>query len=152
MRKRTLTALIFAAFLMQACGERAPEGATVIRAAHLYTAPDRPPIDDAAVVIVDGRIAAAGPHKGIAIRGAAALAQCDGGTVVAGFQNSHVHFTEPKFADAADKPAAELDCLARRHAEPLRLHDGRGHGLGHRQHRGASHACRCRSRLRDRAS
>jgi imidazolonepropionase-like amidohydrolase len=28
--------------------------------------------------------------------------------VTAGFQNSHVHFTEPKFADARQRPAAEL--------------------------------------------
>jgi imidazolonepropionase-like amidohydrolase len=103
-----MAALILAPLLMQACGEPAPEGATVIRAARLYTAPDRPPIDDAAILIVDGRIAATGPSAEIAVRGAARLAQCDGGTVVAGFQNSHVHFTEPKFADAALKPAEEL--------------------------------------------
>ncbi len=108
MRKRTMTVLIVAAILTQACGEPAPEGATVIHAARLYTAPDRPPIDDAVVVVVDGRIAGAGPAAKVAIRGAAPLAQCDGGTVVAGFQNSHVHFTDPKFAGAAARPAAEL--------------------------------------------
>lgn len=100
--------LAVAALLLAACGERAPEGATVLRAARLYIAPDRPPIDEAAILIVDGRIAAAGPSDEIAARGAAAFAQCDGGTVVAGFQNSHVHFTEPKFAGAADRPASEL--------------------------------------------
>jgi len=108
MRKLTLAALILAPLLLQACGEPVPEGATVIRAARLYTAPDRPPIDDAAILVVDGRIAAAGPSASIAARGAASFAQCDGGTVVAGFQNSHVHFTDAKFADAASKPAGEL--------------------------------------------
>jgi imidazolonepropionase-like amidohydrolase len=44
----------------------------------------------------------------VARRGAARLPACDGGIVTAGFQNSHVHFTEAKFADAASKPAAEL--------------------------------------------
>lgn len=96
--------------LAAACGERAPEGATVLRAARLYVAPDAPPIEDAAVLIVDGKIAAAGPADEIATRGAnGLLAACDGGTVVAGFQNSHVHFTEPKFAGAKTKPAADLE-------------------------------------------
>jgi imidazolonepropionase-like amidohydrolase len=108
MRKPTLILLILAPLLLQACSDRAPEGATVIRAARLYTAPDRPPIDDAAILIVDGRIAATGPFAEIASGGAATFAQCDGGTVVAGFQNSHVHFTEPKFANATTQPAADL--------------------------------------------
>jgi imidazolonepropionase-like amidohydrolase len=67
-----------------------------------------PAIDDAAVLIVGGKIADAGPADGIAAGGARRLSACDGGTVVAGFQNSHVHFTEAKFADADTKPAAEL--------------------------------------------
>src|SRR3546814_17091500 len=32
----------------------------------------------------------------------------DGGTVLAGFWHSHVHFTEPKWAGAADLPAPRL--------------------------------------------
>lgn len=108
MAHRTPVFMVLAMLFIQACGDRAPEGATVIRAARLYVAPDQPPIDDAAILIVDGRIAAAGPGTDIASGGAATFAQCDGGTVVAGFQNSHVHFTGPKFADAATKPAGEL--------------------------------------------
>ena len=96
------------AVTLAACGERAPEGATVLSASRLYVSPDAPPVDDAAVLIVDGRIAAAGPATGVAARGAMRFAGCDGGTVTAGFQNSHVHFTEPKFADAGRRPAAEL--------------------------------------------
>ena len=90
------------------CGERAPEGATVLAAKRLYIAPDQPPVDDVVIVIVGGRIEAAGSEDKVAIRGAKRLAGCDGGTVTAGFQNSHVHLTEAKFADAASKPAAEL--------------------------------------------
>ncbi len=70
----------------------------MIRAARLYTAPDAPAVDDAAILVVDGKIAAAGPAKDIEARGAGSLGACDGGVVVAGFQNSHVHFIEPKFA------------------------------------------------------
>lgn len=98
-----------AALVLGACGERAPEGAVLVTAARLYVSPESPPVDDAAVLVVDGKIAAAGPARDMPARGAARLAACDGGIVVAGFQNSHVHFTEAKFADAAAKPAAELD-------------------------------------------
>jgi imidazolonepropionase-like amidohydrolase len=97
-----------AAAVLAACGERAPEGATLLTATRLYVAPDLPPIDDAAVLMLDGRILAAGPAKDVAAGGAARLSACDGGTVVAGFQNSHVHFTEPRFAEAKSKPAAAL--------------------------------------------
>lgn len=110
MRTRPLALLNAAigALALAACGERAPEGATLLTAARLYVAPDAAPIDDAAILIVDGKVAAAGPAKDVASRGAVRLAACDGGIVTAGFQNSHVHFTEQKFANAADRPAAEL--------------------------------------------
>ena len=101
-------ALIVAILLLPGCGGQAPHGATVLRAARLYTAPDAPAVDDAAILIVDGKIAAAGPAKDIEARGAGSLGACDGGVVVAGFQNSHVHFIEPKFAGAKGRPAAEL--------------------------------------------
>ncbi len=90
------------------CGERAPDGATLLAASRLYVSPDAPPVDHAEILIVDGKIAAAGPANDIPDRGARRLPACDGGTVTAGFQNSHVHFMEPKFADAAVKPAPEL--------------------------------------------
>jgi imidazolonepropionase-like amidohydrolase len=110
MRIRPMAAilLVTTTLLSQACGERAPEGATVLRAARIYTAPDEAPIDDGAVLMKDGRILAVGPEDSIATRGAPELAACDGGVATAGFQNSHVHFTEPKFSDAGNRPAAEL--------------------------------------------
>jgi len=104
---RTIFATVGLA-LASGCGERAPEGAIFLNASRLYVSPGAPPIDDAALLVVDGKIAAAGPAKEIPVRGATRLATCDGGIVVAGFQNSHVHFIEAKFADAAAKPADEL--------------------------------------------
>ena len=107
---RIATSLLLASLLplLPGCGERAPEGATYLTAARLYVAPDRPPVNDAVVVFVAGKIAAAGPAAKVATRGAEHLSTCDGGTVTAGFQNNHVHFTEQKFADAPKKPAAGL--------------------------------------------
>jgi len=101
--------LVFAAALaLGACGERAPEDSTLLTASRLYVSPEAPPVDAAAILLAGGKIAAAGLAQNIPAHGAKRLEACDGGIVVAGFQNSHVHFTEPKFADAAVKPAAEL--------------------------------------------
>ncbi|MEX1994811.1 MAG: amidohydrolase family protein [Steroidobacteraceae bacterium] len=108
MRRCNVGVLIAAALLTAACGERAPEGAVRIAASRIYVAPDQPPIDGGALLIVDGRIVAVGPEDAVASRGAARLPRCDGGIVTAGFQNSHVHFTETKWQGAAAKPAAEL--------------------------------------------
>jgi len=108
MRNAALFLSIASATLLAACGARAPEGATVLTASRLYVAPDRPEIDDGAVLFVDGRIVAAGRAAEVATRGAKRLAACDGGTVTAGFQNSHVHFTAEKFANADTKPSADL--------------------------------------------
>jgi imidazolonepropionase-like amidohydrolase len=109
MKMRVLAAIpVLAALGLGACGERAPEGATRLEAAQLYVSPDAPAVDGAAVLIVDGKVAAAGAADDIAKRGARRLGACDGGIVVAGFQNSHVHFTEEKFAGAASRPASEL--------------------------------------------
>ena len=114
-----LAALAAGLVLVAGCGERAPEGAVLLRAERIYTAPDQPPIEDGAILIRDGHILAAGPADSIATRGAEEFASCGDGIVTAGFQNSHVHFTEPKFANAGDRPAAELaaaldDMLTRR--------------------------------------
>ena len=100
--------LLIAAMLLQACAGRAPEGSVVIHGSRLYTAPDQAPVDDGAVLLLDGRIVAAGPRDEVATRGAARLPQCDAGVLVAGFQNSHVHFTESKWEGAGRTPAAEL--------------------------------------------
>lgn len=108
MVMRSTAPLIAALALLPACGERAPEGATLLRALRIYTAPDQPPIDDGAILIRDGRILAVGPADTMATRGAEELTACEAGVVTAGFQNSHVHFIAAKFADAANRPAAEL--------------------------------------------
>ena len=100
--------LIAAAFLATACSERAPEGSVLLTASRIYAAPEQAPIDNGAILMQAGRILAVGPRDTVAARGARRLERCDGGIVVAGFQNSHVHFTEPKWEGADARPAAEL--------------------------------------------
>lgn len=100
--------LIAAGLLATACSARAPEGSVLVTASRIYADPEQTPIDDGAILMQAGRILTVGPRDEIATRGARRLARCDGGIVVAGFQNSHVHFTEPKWEGADVRPAAEL--------------------------------------------
>ncbi|MCE4557899.1 amidohydrolase family protein [Roseateles cellulosilyticus] len=75
----------------------------------VYVAPDAPPIDDGVVLVRDGRIVEVGSGAAQP-QGVPALdAGCDGGVVVAGFQNSHVHLNGAAFAQAKDAPAGRLE-------------------------------------------
>jgi imidazolonepropionase-like amidohydrolase len=71
------------------------KGAVYIRHARIYTAPNAPVIEDGAILIRDGLIAAVGPD--VDTPAGAAELPCDNCVVTAGFWNAHVHFTEPKW-------------------------------------------------------
>jgi len=74
----------------------------------VYTSPAAEPIRDSVVLIRDGRIAAVADRRSIQIPGGVDTIDCAGRTVTAGFWNSHVHFFERKWTDAAAIPAPEL--------------------------------------------
>jgi imidazolonepropionase-like amidohydrolase len=74
----------------------------------VYTSPEAVPIDDATVLVERGRIAAVGRGGAVDVSSAGRTLDCKGLVVVAGFQNSHVHFTHPRWADAASQPAPKL--------------------------------------------
>lgn len=76
--------------------------------ATVYVSPTQLPIPNGVVVIRDGKIVAVGPKEKVKIPSGIRVLRCDGMFVTAGFQNSHVHFTEPKWEDAAGLPAAQL--------------------------------------------
>lgn len=87
------------------------QGLTGVR---IYTSPTAPPIDGGTVWLSEGRVvkvvaagdrAVAGSHAPVPPLAPA----CDGGVVVAGFQNSHVHLLGSAFADARHAPAARLE-------------------------------------------
>jgi predicted amidohydrolase YtcJ len=61
------------------------------------------------VLISDGKITAVGSWAAAQIPQNAELVDCSGRTITAGFWNSHVHFMERKWTDAATIPAPELD-------------------------------------------
>ena len=74
----------------------------------VYESPAAVPTFDAVVVLADGKIAAVGPRDKVSVPADAVVVDCAGGVIVAGFQNSHVHFTEEKWADARHQDAARL--------------------------------------------
>ncbi len=84
------------------------EPALALVGARIYPAPDVLPIFDGTVVLAGGKVAAVGKRQEVAVPAGATTIDCKGLVLVAGFQNSHVHFTEPKWADAAHQPAAKL--------------------------------------------
>lgn len=75
----------------------------------IYVSPYEDPIDNGAIVIENGKIAAAGRRGRVVFPQGTAYLDCTGLFVTAGFQNSHVHFTEPKWINVSKLPAQQLD-------------------------------------------
>ena len=81
----------------------------LIPADKIYTAPDATPLNQGMILVSNGRIASVADERArIAIPEGTRTSECRG-VVVAGFQNSHVHFMGPGFEGAAQKSAAELE-------------------------------------------
>ena len=74
----------------------------------IYRSPDDSPLPDGTVLVQNGTIVAVGPKASVRIPADARVLDCSGLTITAGFWNSHVHFFERKWADAATIPANEL--------------------------------------------
>jgi len=97
----------------------------------VYASPGAPPIENAVVLLADGKIEAVGSW-GTAPCRAGQLgnpARLQGKVIVAGFWNSHVHFEtgwRDAGATAADKLTAHMQEMLTRWG----LHHGLGSGLG----------------------
>ena len=85
-----------------------PSGGLALAGARIYTAPAEQPVMDGVVVVEGGKIVAVGPRRATTIPPGVRVLDVAGHTVTAGFWNSHVHFTEMKWAGAATVPASEL--------------------------------------------
>jgi len=81
----------------------------VLQGGKVYPSPDAAPLSDAVVVTSGGVITAIGRRGDVQIPGDAQVIDCTGKTVVAGFWNSHVHFTEAAWTNAANATAASLE-------------------------------------------
>jgi imidazolonepropionase-like amidohydrolase len=114
-RPRVLAAvLVAAALLLLRFGDvsaHARKQATTVLAlvgGKAIPSPDAAPIPDATVLIENGRISAIGPLERVKVPQGATTLACRGLVVVAGLQNSHAHFTESQWIEAAGQPAEKL--------------------------------------------
>jgi imidazolonepropionase-like amidohydrolase len=104
-----LVSMLFMA-LFSATGFAADHKTLVCVGAKIYPSPTAPPIEDAVLIVRDGKISS------VAVRGhakddvpqSAVKLDCSGKVVVAGFWNSHVHF-ESEWNNAATAPADKLE-------------------------------------------
>jgi imidazolonepropionase-like amidohydrolase len=75
----------------------------------IYPDPLSTPIVDGIVLIENGKITAVGEKGRVHVPPGFDTVNCTGATIVAGFWNSHVHFTEPKWEGAAALPVSQLN-------------------------------------------
>ena len=94
--------------LMSGQTNDAPERELALVGGTIYVSPTEEPIPDGVVLIRNGTIAAVGSGASLPVPPSAEALDCSGLTIAAGFWNSHVHFFERKWADAAGIPKAEL--------------------------------------------
>src|SRR5260221_9135644 len=80
----------------------------VLTGGNVIKSPDATPLADAVVITSNGVITAIGSRSEIQIPKDAQVIDCTGKTVVAGFWNSHVHFTQAAWSNAERAPAAPL--------------------------------------------
>jgi len=96
---------VIAGFLASAVQAQQPWALDAVK---IYPAPDVSPITGT-IVIAGTKIRAVVAASDKGTTSVPRASQCNGGVVVAGFQNSHVHFTADEFRDARNLAAAELD-------------------------------------------
>jgi imidazolonepropionase-like amidohydrolase len=88
---------------------RAPQaGNLALVGGTIYVSPTEEPIRDGVVLIQRDKIAAVGSRALLQVPETVQSLDCSGRTITAGFWNSHVHFFERKWANAAAIPAPEL--------------------------------------------
>lgn len=75
----------------------------------VYSSPGATPIHDGVVLTSGGTITAVGKRGEVKVPKEARVIDCSGKTVVAGFWNSHVHFTEAAWNNAGSAPKEELE-------------------------------------------
>jgi len=90
-------------------GEAANAQTLVLRGGSVYASPEAAPLSDAVIVISGGVMSAVGPSREVRVPQDARVVDCAGKTIVAGFWNSHVHFTQAVWKNAASAPAAPLE-------------------------------------------
>ena len=111
--RRTLDALLLG-LIVTGCGTM-PGGAsdpalatTALVGGRVHVSPDAAVIPEGVIVFRGGLITAVGGRDAVRVPPGAEVIDCAGTTITAGFWNSHVHFTQPVWSEAATAPAARL--------------------------------------------
>jgi imidazolonepropionase-like amidohydrolase len=104
-----LTLLIGYAVSMMLGSGPEPSDDIALVGGRIYASPAAKPIDDGVVILTSGKIAAVGTRRSITIPADVPTMNCSGKVITAGFQNSHVHFTEDKWNGADQQPASKLN-------------------------------------------
>jgi len=85
------------------------QGEIVLVGGTIYASPTAAPIANGAIVIREGKIVQIGRRSQVKIPKTAKTLDCTGKFISAGFWNSHVHFTEPVWQNAAGAPGDKLE-------------------------------------------
>jgi imidazolonepropionase-like amidohydrolase len=107
-----LLRVVLSVFLLggaTACSVTANAQTLALVGGSVYASPDATPLPDAVVVTSGGAITAIGRRGEVQIPADARVIDCTGKTIVAGFWNSHVHFTQEPWRNAANAPVASLE-------------------------------------------
>jgi imidazolonepropionase-like amidohydrolase len=108
MIRHLLRAALFLFVIGQTCATAAAQ-TIALTGGTVYASPDAAPLADAVVVVSNGVITAVGGRSDVQIPADISVIDCVGKTIVAGFWNSHVHFTEAVWGNAGSAPAAALE-------------------------------------------
>ena len=117
--RRGAAALATAAVLAAVCGTAPPPTpaaggrVTALMGGRVLPSPQAAVIPEGVVVIEDATITAVGARGAVRVPPGARIIDCSGGTVTAGFWNSHVHFTGADFRAADTAPAESLAAALR---------------------------------------
>src|SRR5260370_28962751 len=107
-------ALLFFLFSVAASFSVAANAQTLaLVGGRVYPSPDAAPLVDAVVLTSGGAITVIGSRSKVQVPNDARVIDCTGKTVVAGFWNSHVHFTPAVWKNAASAPVASLEAHMR---------------------------------------
>ncbi|WP_141688032.1 amidohydrolase family protein [Bradyrhizobium paxllaeri] len=108
MTRHWLGAALLSCVLAVPPGVVAQAQTLVLKGGSVYASPDATSISDSVIVTSAGVITAVGRAGEVQIPPDARVIDCSGKTIVAGFWNSHVHFTEAVWRNADTAPAAPL--------------------------------------------
>jgi imidazolonepropionase-like amidohydrolase len=111
-RWRLLAVLILTAAMIGLTAASQPpvtDGRVALVGGTIYPNPTEEPIRDGVILIDGGKIATVGNRASVRVPPGTQTIDCSGLTIAAGFWNSHVHFLQRKWADAATLPRSDLD-------------------------------------------